>query len=68
MAAGSQMKPFTEDPSSRATVPMPSGAGIPATNPPNSFCGTAQTSTSIPLPLNAGSRTTPGLAGVVFNE
>jgi hypothetical protein len=49
----SQMKPFTTDPSASSSLPMPSGAGMPATKEPNWLAGISQTSQAIarrPLP------------------
>ena len=52
-------KPFNAVPSASFSVPMPSGAGIAATNSPKPDGGSAQTSMSIAAPSSA-TRTRPG--------
>ena len=46
----SQMKPLTTAPSASTTLPMPSGAGMPATKLPQSAAGSSQTSQAIAAP------------------
>lgn len=50
MPMGSQMKPHTRDPSASSSVPMPSGAGMPATKEPNRLAGISQTSQAMAAP------------------
>ena len=56
-AAASQTKPSTLPPSSSLTVPMPRGAGMPATKLPNSFSGSSQISISTAPPPSANEET-----------
>ena len=56
------MKPLTWLPSSSFTLPMPSGAGIPATKEPKCSAGMRHTSTSMATPPSL-TRTRPGRNG-----
>ncbi|OMP12996.1 hypothetical protein COLO4_02460, partial [Corchorus olitorius] len=51
-AAGSQIKPFTMRPSASVSEPMPSGAGISATNSPKRASGMSHSSTVMAAPLS----------------
>ena len=62
MAQASQRKPCMLRPSASVIVPMPSGAGISATNEPNAATSISYTSTSIP-PAPPPSNTRPRFGG-----
>ena len=62
-AQGSQIKPLTLRPSASNRLPMPSGAGISATNSPKRAIGMSHSSTMIARPLSA--LASPGLGGTV---
>ena len=59
------MKPLTVRPSARRTVPIDSGGGTEATKFPKAVADSAQTSSSIDVPVPAATRSMPGFGGVV---